>query len=92
MQLMLVSLKAIRKKVSTLKLLPLLAKSGDFNYILHTINVLPLVPKEDVVSTYEVWFFDQLKFALIIRTLGGFTPTRRTPFSLAFNPPPQTSP
>jgi hypothetical protein len=55
---MLVSLKAIRKKVSTLKLLPLLAKSGDFNYILHTINVLPLVPKEDVVSTYEVTFFD----------------------------------
>ncbi len=64
MQLMLVSLKAVWKKMSTLKLLPLLAKSGDFNYILHTVNVLPLVPKEDVVSTYEVWFFDQLKFAL----------------------------
>jgi hypothetical protein len=59
-----VPLKAVRKKVSTLKLLPLLAKSGDFNYILHTFNVLPLVPKEDVVSTYEVWFWVNYKLLL----------------------------
>ncbi len=50
----LVSLKAVRKKIGQLKLLPLMAKSSDFVHIVHTLNVLPLVPKEDVVSTYVV--------------------------------------
>ncbi len=47
----------MRKKIGQLKLLPLMAKSSDFVHIVHTLNVLPLVPKEDVVSTYEVWYF-----------------------------------
>jgi hypothetical protein len=44
----------VQKKIGKLKLLPLMAKCSDFVYIVHTLNVLPLVPKEDVVSTYEI--------------------------------------
>jgi hypothetical protein len=46
-----------------MKILSLLAKCNDLVYIVHTFNVLPLVPKEDVVSTYEVQYFRRQHFS-----------------------------
>jgi hypothetical protein len=50
-------LKAVRKKIGKLKLLPLLSRCSQFTQLVHTFNILPLILKDDVVSTYEVILF-----------------------------------
>ncbi len=47
-------IKAVRKKIGKLKVLPLLAKYKDFTHLVHVFYVLPLIPVEHVVQAYEV--------------------------------------
>jgi hypothetical protein len=50
-------LSAVSQKIGKLKLLPLLSRCSEFTSLLHTFNVLPLVPMEDVISTHEICLF-----------------------------------
>jgi hypothetical protein len=72
-----------------MKILPLLAKCNDFVHIGHTFNVLPLVHKEDYVSTYEVQYLlclDGSFFHRFTMWLHGVTPQ----LNLGQSPPPPT--